>query len=188
MKKISKNRNRITVVLLMIMIVLGLFFYRNFFNPEFNSNSAKKSDVLMKVNDLISFSFVPGEIKTLVGDKFTVNVMIDPGKHLVSNGDLIFSYDKAKLKLESISQSDAFAQVLSIDISKEGSASYSASTEFGKNVSSKAEYATLHFYALEKTEKSKIIVNREKSGIYADDKPGFNNLGDSIPVEVIIDD
>ncbi len=174
-----KNKNKLVYILITaIFVVAGFLLYKNYFYTakKFGSSHEQRTE---NKDDLIGFSFAPEKISTTVGKDFIMEVRIDPKKHTVSNADLIFSYDKSKMRLDSISQSEHFVQVLTSKIADDGNVSYSAATVFGLTINSQAVYATLHFHALAKADSVPIAIDQKKSGIYADDNPGVNIAGES---------
>ncbi|NTW27107.1 MAG: hypothetical protein HGA36_02165 [Candidatus Moranbacteria bacterium] len=172
-----KNKNKIIYILLVcIFLVVGFLLYENYSHVLKSSKNASNQGV-GKEDGLVAFNFLPEKNAVTLDKDFTIEIAIDPKKHLVSNADLIFSYNKSVMRLDSISQSEKFMQVLVSKISDDGVVSYSAATNFGSNIDARTTYAVLHFHALKKIENSPITVDQKKSGIYADDNPGVNILG-----------
>lgn len=181
----SKNKI-VYILLLFIALVVSFFVYRHF-SLISELKKFESQQIKAREDDLISFSFSPEEVSVVKGEDFTLDILIDPKKHDVSNADLVFSYNKEKMRLNNVAQSDKFPQVLSSFISTEdGKAVFSASTGFDSTLNSKAKYATLHFSAIEKAENISILIDKEKSGIYADDNPGVNILELSSPALISI--
>ena len=181
------NRDKLIYIFVTLAVLIaGFFLYRHYSRPVMKPSGAQGQN--MAKADLIDFSFNPGKISVANGGDFTIDVMIDPAKHKVSNADLIFSFDQTKMRLTSISQSEKFTQVLFSKTDTEGIASYSAATGFENTIAAKAAFATLHFHALEKADGSTITIDQKKSGIYADDNPGINKLGVSGPATISITD
>lgn len=173
----KKKKQTIYILSAILVLASAFILYKN--QPSLFQNQTGR-------DDSAAFFFLPEKISVSAGHDFTLEVAIDPKKHTVSNADLILSYDKEKIRLDSISPSDKFSQVLSSSISAEGLAIYSASTDFGSNIDAKTTYATLHFHALGKTKSTSIAVDFKKSGIYADDNPGTNVLESSGSASVSI--
>lgn len=183
-----RKKNQVIYILLTGIALVSIFIlYKNHL-PPFQNLKSDSSQNQTKQDDSATFYFLPEKISASVGKDFTLDVVIEPKNHNVSNADLIFSYDKTKIRLDSISPSDQFSQILSSSISNEGIAIYAASTDFGSNISSKATYATLHFHALEEAKDIPIAIDFKKSGIYADDNPGTNILKSSDPASISITD
>ncbi len=116
----------------------------------------------------------PVNNSAVTGIDFSVEVVIDPLAHYVSNVDLYLTYDQTKFTLTSITNSSAFSTVLnqSIPAPANGTASYSASTTFGTHISAVTTFATLNFHAVATANNSPITITGSTM-VYADNSPTY---------------
>ena len=116
----------------------------------------------------------PSSISTSTGSDFSVDVMINPLDHYVSNADFYFTYDQTKFTLSSITSSATFTNVLSSSVPSpaNGTGNYSASTPFGVHISTATVYATLNFHAIATATNSPITIT-PATMVYADNSPTY---------------
>ncbi len=116
----------------------------------------------------------PVSISTSTGVDFSVDVVINPLAHYVTNADLYLTYDQTKFTLTSITASSAFSTPLgqSVPVPANGTASYSASTTFGAHISTSTTYATLNFHSVANASNSPITITNSTM-VYADNSPTY---------------
>ncbi|NTW27109.1 MAG: hypothetical protein HGA36_02175 [Candidatus Moranbacteria bacterium] len=116
----------------------------------------------------------PATISANAGSDFSVDVLINPLDHYVTNADLYFTYDQSKFTLTSITASATFNTPLgqSVPVTPDGTGSYSASTTFGAHISAITTYATLNFHAVAAVTDSPITITNSTM-VYADNSPTY---------------
>lgn len=166
MKKIKTNEKSIKSLIFLAVLILSPFVVING-----KANAAADA----------SLSFNPSSTIVINGEAFSVDIMINPGNHQISNADLTLTFDPARLDLTTITNaSSPFSVTQALNIGS-GTANYSAGTTFGTNVTAagiapatSALYATLHFTA--KATGNPIVSISNNTAFYADDEPGVNQL------------
>ena len=177
-------------LLWLVVLVVGAatlsasyFFLKKEKQAEKRGGQAQQQKAIVRDG---KFLFSKESLKVRTGEKFAVDILVDPGTHEVSNADLYLSYDDSKLKLLDVKQSEEFGIVLAKNTSTSGGLVYSAGANFGTSISSNSVYATLEFEALGTTGNALLSMS-EKSGIYADDVPGENVAGKLNSLEVVVE-
>lgn len=115
---------KINKIFLIGVFLIGVFFCvfyflenkkNNYKNEDLKNESNKKPGYQMEVSsykDSVLY-FGPSEREVFVGENFSVDVMINPGKNNVEAISVHIIFDKDKLHLNSINPSDRFKLILS---------------------------------------------------------------------------
>ncbi|NTW27110.1 MAG: hypothetical protein HGA36_02180 [Candidatus Moranbacteria bacterium] len=148
--------SKLTTITLAVLVVL----------PVLVQKAQAAADATIYIN--------PATISANAGSDFSVDVLINPLDHYVTNADLYFTYDQSKFTLTSITASATFNTPLgqSVPVTPDGTGSYSASTTFGAHISAITTYATLNFHAVAAVTDSPITITNSTM-VYADNSPTY---------------